>query len=305
MSPSTDLDVLLQRFNAVLGKLGQLEQAAGVTAAHTLAYRQQAILGRLGTLEAACGLAIDSGSAAAPVPGGATSPAAIKTGAAASTATAEVGEAPVPRAKPEEHPSIADPAASETQRRLALELLNRGICNHRFVRCPPEYYSQPLEFRRACLDAHSIQHLCKTIVMENTRAHPSVSDWSNPHNSKYYLVLYAARLNAEKLKDYIHKLNAGKFAKRWFNMRLAPEAVSDELSGFSHNAVSPIGIKTRLPIIMSHRIAELQPDFFFLGGGEVDLKVGFSATDFIAAYEPFVVDCTREEADGGEGEDVY
>lgn len=36
-------------------------------------------------------------------------------------------------------------------------------------------------------------------------------------------------------------------------MRLAPEAISDELSGFSHNAVSPIGVKTRLPIIMSHK----------------------------------------------------
>ncbi len=35
------------------------------------------------------------------------------------------------------------------------------------------------------------------------------------------------------------------------------------------------------------------------------LQVGFSAADFIAAYEPFVVDCTHEEEDGGEGEDMY
>lgn len=33
------------------------------------------------------------------------------------------------------------------------------------------------------------------------------------------------------------------------------------------------------------RIAELQPDTFFLGAGEVDLKVGFSAADFIRAYQ--------------------
>lgn len=41
--------------------------------------------------------------------------------------------------------------------------------------------------------------------------------------------------------------------RRFFNMRLAPEEVSDQLSGFTHNAVTPIGIKTRLPIIMSHK----------------------------------------------------
>lgn len=77
-------------------------------------------------------------------------------------------------------------------------------------------------------------------------------------------------------------------------MRLCPEAVSDELSGFEHNAVSPIGIKTRLPIIMSHRIAQLNPDFFWLGAGEVDLKVGLSAAEFVEKYHPHVVDCTYD-----------
>jgi hypothetical protein len=124
----------------------------------------------------------------------------------------------------------------------------------------------------------------------------------------------------------------------------AAAAAADELTGFAHNGVSPIAIKTRMPIILSHRqatpasnpgsllcreldmallpccrcqpasqsaselpaavnvrrclradphtscccccrIAELQPDTFFLGAGEVDLKVGFSAADFIAAYQ--------------------
>lgn len=35
----------------------------------------------------------------------------------------------------------------------------------------------------------SIFHLCKTIIMENTKAHPSVQGWEDPHNSKYYLVI--------------------------------------------------------------------------------------------------------------------
>ena len=40
-----------------------------------------------------------------------------------------------------------------------------------------------------------------------------------------------------------------------------------------------------LPPLRCCRVAELQPDTFFLGAGEVDLKVGFSARDFIAAYQ--------------------
>jgi prolyl-tRNA editing enzyme YbaK/EbsC (Cys-tRNA(Pro) deacylase) len=56
--------------------------------------------------------------------------------------------------------------------------------------------------------------------------------------------------------------------------------------------VSPIGVKTPLPIIMSHKITQLQPDFFFLGAGEVELEVGFSAPEFVDRYNPMVVDCT-------------
>lgn len=56
--------------------------------------------------------------------------------------------------------------------------------------------------------------------------------------------------------------------------------------------MSPIGVKTPLPIIMSHKITQLQPDFLSLGAGEVDVKVGFSAAEFVDRYNPMVVDCT-------------
>jgi len=59
--------------------------------------------------------------------------------------------------------------------------------------------------------------------------------------------------------------------------------------------VSPVGMSTRLPVILSHSIVALQPDFFFLGGGEVDLKLGMHAAEFVKAYQPLVVDCTNEE----------
>lgn len=164
----------------------------------------------------------------------------------------------------------------------------------------------------ACVGAASTSHLCKSMIMENTRAHPSVDGWSNPLNSKYYVVIiqYTARQHTEKLKSFVHKLSEGqvcqghvlyvlkagtgvvtnclKFSslqrlcfslslilvillhnleqvgKQYYNFRLAPEDVSDSLSGFTHNAVTPVGMSTHLPIIMSHKIAALQPDTFWL-----------------------------------------
>lgn len=183
--------------------------------------------------------------------------------------------------------------------RLDQELTSKGVGLRCFVRCPPDYYQQPLEFRQSCLQAHSTNHLCKTIIMQNTRIDQPLpgTHLTDVSNGKYYMVLvqYAARLNAEKLRNIVKKHTNGKLSKKMINVRLVAEEISDELSGFGHNSVTPVGIKTRLPIIMSHRIAALVPDFFWLGAGEVDLKVGMSAGEFIEAYKPIVADCTYDD----------
>ena len=77
-------------------------------------------------------------------------------------------------------------------------------------------------------------------------------------------------------------------------MRLVPEEINDELTGFAHNAVAPVGCATKMPMIVSHKIAQLNPEIFWLGGGEVDLKLGLSWAEFAAVYRPYVVDCTYE-----------
>lgn len=84
---------------------------------------------------------------------------------------------------------------------------------------------------------------------------------------------------------------------QFFNLRLVAGDVSDALSGYSHNAVTPVGMATRLPIILSHKIAALQPDFFWLGGGEVDLKVRclerlFALLRILAVTSAACTDCT-------------
>lgn len=88
-------------------------------------------------------------------------------------------------------PQIMSP--SETEEFLTEDLTGRGVRNFAFYKVPADYYDRDLDYRRSCLQAPSIEHLCKTIVFENTKAHPSVDGCKNPSNSKYYCVIVQVR----------------------------------------------------------------------------------------------------------------
>lgn len=45
-------------------------------------------------------------------------------------------------------------------------------------------------------------------------------------------------------------------------------------------------------VILSDAIPKLKPDFFWLGGGEVDLKLGLRTDDFIKLVKPWIINCT-------------
>jgi hypothetical protein len=70
---------------------------------------------------------------------------------------------------------------------------------------------------------------------------------------------YVARLHADKLKQAAHRQQkeaGGELSVKRFNMRLVHEEVSDRLTGFQHNAVTPVGSASpQMPIVMSHRRA--------------------------------------------------
>lgn len=102
---------------------------------------------------------------------------------------------------------------------------------------------------------------------------------------------YAAKFHGEKLKRYIHKLN-GQLGIQYFRLTFAAPETSEGISGYAHGSVTPVGIKTEIPVILSDKIVRLRPDFFWMGGGEEDLKLGMTVTDFVNAYKPLVVDCT-------------
>jgi hypothetical protein len=83
------------------------------------------------------------------------------------------------------------------------------------------------------LNNSDVSQLCKTIIFENTAA--THEDTSDRTNSRYYCVVvqYAARFDAELLRDVIcnQRSGADKLSRKWFHFQLATEEVSDSLSG--------------------------------------------------------------------------
>ena len=73
---------------------------------------------------------------------------------------------------------------SRTETRLAKEFLDKGIISYLFKRVPEHYYQEDLEYRRNCLQAASIHHLCKSLLCEN----PKLPE-HGPQEFRYYLVI--------------------------------------------------------------------------------------------------------------------
>ncbi|KAK1381794.1 putative ybaK/aminoacyl-tRNA synthetase-associated domain-containing protein [Heracleum sosnowskyi] len=183
---------------------------------------------------------------------------------------------------------------SVTEKRLSSILLSNGVNYFAFKQVGFDFYDLSLELRRDALCAPSVHHLCKSIVMVNTRAPSSVTDCSNRNLSKYYIIIvqYTARCNMKNVKNFLYSLNNGKIPRMKFNLLLAPEEVSELLTGYVRNGVTCIGMKTDIPIIMDEAILKLDPDFFWLGGGEIDLKLGIRTSEFVNYLNPFIVDCS-------------
>ena len=97
---------------------------------------------------------------------------------------------------------------SAVYKKLHQELVRRGVSGFRFHRVPGPYYEKPLEFRAERLNAPSVHHLCKTMVMENTRAPEELQKIDDPRASKYFMVLvqYTASIDTNKLGQWVHKV---------------------------------------------------------------------------------------------------
>ncbi len=84
-----------------------------------------------------------------------------------------------------------------------------------------------------------------------------------------------------------HKGDASKhIGRKYFKYRLAAEEDAYALSGYKYNAITPFFMQNNdLKIILSDSIVrDLNPAFFYLGGGRVELKMGLSVDEFMAYY---------------------
>lgn len=110
-----------------------------------------------------------------------------------------------------------------------------------------------------------------------------------PNVHRYYMVInqYTRKINSDKFIKFV-KNESTTLTKSMINMRLAPADVSARLTGYTHNAVTPFGLATALPMIISHHLLALTAspvyDYVWLGAGEKDLKVKVTQSHRRGAY---------------------
>jgi prolyl-tRNA editing enzyme YbaK/EbsC (Cys-tRNA(Pro) deacylase) len=185
-----------------------------------------------------------------------------------------------------------EPYDTENVLRVKKACKELKLVTARFHRVPSDYYSKSLQQRAKLLGAPSVHMLCKSMILENT--HCINTDNSDPKNARFYCVImqYTTKLSSDKLMRFLRELNAKeKLGKRQFYFRLAHKEDQLRLTGFKFNAVSPVGMTYYIPLILSKSIVD-QVDFIYMGGGEVDIKLEVSVSEFIKQVKPFVADVT-------------
>ncbi|PKY52837.1 hypothetical protein RhiirA4_497580 [Rhizophagus irregularis] len=179
--------------------------------------------------------------------------------------------------------------APEPVKKVEKACISLGIRNiSRFYHVESDYYNWDLQRRAFRLISPSINHLCKSVIFENTRSsHDSIDD---PLNSKYYCVIiqYVGSINTQRLMNFVRTLKIKQISKKNYNFRVTDREKSVRLTGFENNGVSPIGMTFQIPIILSSAITELQPPVFYLGAGHVDWKLALPVHDFMLATNCFI-----------------
>lgn len=164
---------------------------------------------------------------------------------------------------------------------------------------PEHYYATSLAQRANFLDAPSIHYLCKSLLLENRKAPEDGSE--DPTNPRFVLVVlqYASVLDVKKLTNTIRALRKDvkqRLDDSQFDFRIASESNNEMITGYSHNSVTPFGMKCQqkesyVPIILSKTLVPLK--YFWMGGGHVHLKLGMAVSDFCHALHPILAEISR------------
>lgn len=154
-------------------------------------------------------------------------------------------------------------------------------------RVPADYYEKDLNYRMGCVGCQKIEQLCKCVLFE-------VKDTPDPLKKFVCICIqYVDNFSSSKLQNVISKI----LGKNVTDISLAKEDEATELTGSKHNAMTPVFMrpskayaKYQVPVILSQKIAALDPHFFWLGGGEVDTKFGIETRKFITTFNPIIAD---------------
>lgn len=200
------------------------------------------------------------------------------------------------KAEASRHPSTRKTSSPETALdpvacNMMVRALNAGFRSTKFARVPSDYYDWALEKRRRFLYAASTAHLTKSLVLRDHR-HSGEHSGTQLDNARFVCVVvqYGRKVDVDLLARAVE----GRLASvRRTNFRLADACV--EVSGYEPNAVTPLGLKTPMPVLVDERIAALSPSTFWLGAGEVDLKWRVDWEEFAAAFTPTVAPLSGPE----------
>lgn len=83
-------------------------------------------------------------------------------------------------------------------------------------------------------------------------------------------------------------------SKKKFHFQLANDEDSLLLSGFGHNAISPVGLLQDIPVVICRRCLAVKNGIIYLGGGKVDVKLAVPVVDLIRGTNAIVGDITEE-----------
>lgn len=183
---------------------------------------------------------------------------------------------PDPPFRPEDH---IDPGLIQMTKDRHLE----GYCAAR--RVPSDYYERDLEYRKQCVGAQSIDQLCKCVIYE-------IRDCPVPEKRFICLVVqYVDKIQPQKLSECA-SIACGHAVS---DICQAKEEDAKDLSGSINNAMTPVYLrpskkfaKYHVTIFLSDKIASLNPPFFWLGGGEVDVKFGIQTQIFVSTFKPII-----------------
>jgi len=166
----------------------------------------------------------------------------------------------------------------------------RGISSAHIWRVRSDYYDQELAWRRDVLGAASTLQLCKSMIMENTKVSDMTLEQATAAGRvKYICVMLqygGTKLQKEKLTDVVRRMEGSKaVGKKQYSLRMVSQEVSDQLSGYTHNAVTPFGMAQEVPLLLSDKIKALPEGKLWLGGGEPDLKMRVDVAELAAKWE--------------------